>query len=35
MYKNRKMRYVETILGMGARGIKKNDGEDEFSHETL
>jgi hypothetical protein len=31
MYENGKMRPVETILRMGAGGIKENDGGGEFN----
>jgi hypothetical protein len=31
MYKNGKMRPVETILRMGGEGIKENDGGGEFN----
>jgi hypothetical protein len=30
MYENGKMRPVETILGMGKKGIKENDAEGDF-----
>jgi hypothetical protein len=35
MYVNGKMRPVETILGMGERGIKENDGEGRFKHDIF
>jgi hypothetical protein len=35
MYVNGKMRPVETIPGMGEKGIKKNDGEGEFKYNTF
>jgi hypothetical protein len=31
MYESGKMRYLETILRMGRREIKENDGEGEFN----
>jgi hypothetical protein len=31
MYISGKMRPVETVLGMGGRGIKQNDGGGEFN----
>jgi hypothetical protein len=35
MYKNGKMRLFETIPGAGSRGIKENDGGDEFNYDIL
>jgi hypothetical protein len=35
MYENGQMGPVETIPGMGGRGIKENDGGDEFSYDIL
>jgi hypothetical protein len=35
MYKNRKMRPVETIPGLGAGRIKENDGGGEFNYDRL
>jgi hypothetical protein len=35
MYENGKMRPVDTIPGMGERGIKENDGGGEFNHDIL
>jgi hypothetical protein len=35
MYVNGKMTPVETIPGMGGRGIKKNDGGDGLKYEIL
>jgi hypothetical protein len=35
MYENGNMRPVETILGMGGRGIRKNDGGGEFNYDIL
>jgi hypothetical protein len=35
MYENGKIRHVENISGMGERGIKQNDGGDEFNYDTL
>jgi hypothetical protein len=35
MYENRKRSYVETIPGMGERGIKENDGGDKFNYDLL
>jgi hypothetical protein len=32
---NGKIRSVETILGMGGRGTKENDGEGEFNYDIL
>jgi hypothetical protein len=32
MYVNRKMRPVETILGMGEKGMKENGGGGEFKY---
>jgi hypothetical protein len=34
MYENRKMRPVETIQGLGEKGIKEKDGEGEFNYDT-
>jgi hypothetical protein len=34
-YVNGKMRPIETIPGMGERGIKENDRGDEFNYELL
>jgi hypothetical protein len=33
MFENGKMRHVETIPGMGERGIKENDGEGKFNYD--
>jgi hypothetical protein len=35
MYVNGKMIPVETIPEMGGRGIKSNDGRDEFNYDML
>jgi hypothetical protein len=35
IYENRNMRPVETIPGMGAGGIKENDGGSEFNYDIL
>jgi hypothetical protein len=35
MYENGKMRPVETVLRMGGRGIKENDGGGEFNYDIL
>jgi hypothetical protein len=35
MYVNGKMRPVETIPGMGGRGIKENDGGSEFNYDIF
>jgi hypothetical protein len=35
MYKNGKMRPVETIPGMGKGEIKQNDAGGEFNYDTL
>jgi hypothetical protein len=35
MYVNRKMIPVETTPGMGEKGIKENDGGNEFSYDIL
>jgi hypothetical protein len=35
MYENRKMRPVETMIGMREGGIKENDGGGEFSYDIL
>jgi hypothetical protein len=35
MYVNGKMRPVETIPGMGAGGIKENDGGGEFKNDIF
>jgi hypothetical protein len=35
MYVNGKTRPVETILGMDRKGIKENDGGDEFKYDIL
>jgi hypothetical protein len=35
MYENGKMKSVETIPGMGGRGIKENDGGGEFNYDIL
>jgi hypothetical protein len=35
MYENEKMRPVETILRMGGRRIKENDGGGEFNYAIL
>jgi hypothetical protein len=35
MYVNGKMRLVESILGMGARGINENDGGGEFTYDIF
>jgi hypothetical protein len=34
-YRNRKMRPVETIPGMGRRGIRENNGRAEFNYDIL
>jgi hypothetical protein len=35
MYVSGKMRPVETIIGMGAMGMKENDGGGEFKYDIL
>jgi hypothetical protein len=35
MYENGKMTPVETILGLGEKEIRKNDGGREFNYEIL
>jgi hypothetical protein len=35
MYEHAKMRPVETIPGMGGRGIKENDGGGEFNYDIF
>jgi hypothetical protein len=35
MNENGKMRPVESILGIGERGIKENDGGGEFNYDVL
>jgi hypothetical protein len=35
MYEIGKMRRVETISRMGKKGIKENDGGDEFNYDIL
>jgi hypothetical protein len=35
MHENGKMRHVETLPSKGMRGMKENDGEDEFDYNTL
>jgi hypothetical protein len=35
VYENGKMRPIETIPGMGERGIKENDGGGEFNNDIL
>jgi hypothetical protein len=35
MYENGKIRPLETTPGMGARGIKENDGGGKFNYDIL
>jgi hypothetical protein len=35
MYANKKIRPVETILGMGEKGIKESDGVGEFKYDIF
>jgi hypothetical protein len=35
MYKNGKMKSVETIPGVGGGGIEENDGGDELNYDIL
>jgi hypothetical protein len=35
MYKNGKMRHIETIPGMGEEEIKENDGEGKYNYDVL
>jgi hypothetical protein len=35
MYENGKIKWVETILGIGGREIKEHDGGDEFNYDIL